>query len=191
MQAFVLASQSPRRQELLRVMGITTFRIILPIGEEYSPDEMVPEERVKFLSQQKLFSIRSQLCEDEIAIAADTLVFLDSQVLGKPHDADEALQMLTLLSGRRHRVCTGVSVLQGEKCESFSVSTDVYFRESSVEERLHYIESGEPMDKAGAYGVQGKGALLIDRIDGDFFNVMGLPIAKLAQVLCRFGVQIL
>ena len=129
--------------------------------------------------------------EDEIVITADTMVFLDDKKLGKPADEADALQMLTALQGRRHTVCTGVTVRQGEKALTRAQHTDVYFRPATQRELKAYIAGGEPMDKAGAYGVQGQGALLVERIDGDFFNVMGLPVVLLAEMLGEFGIQLL
>ena len=129
--------------------------------------------------------------EDEIVITADTMVFLDQQRLGKPKDEADALRMLTDLAGRRHTVCTGVTLRQGQRSLTRAQSTDVYFRPAGQEELMAYIRGGEPMDKAGAYGVQGQGALLVERIDGDFFNVMGLPVLLLSRMLAEFGVTLL
>ena len=129
--------------------------------------------------------------EDEIVITADTMVFLDQQRLGKPKDEADALRMLTDLAGRRHTVCTGVTLRQGQRSLTRAQSTDVYFRPATQRELKAYIAGGEPMDKAGAYGVQGQGALLVERIDGDFFNVMGLPVVLLAEMLGEFGIQLL
>ena len=129
--------------------------------------------------------------EDEIVITADTMVFLDDKKLGKPADEAQALAMLTALQGRRHTVCTGVTVRQGQRTLTRALSTDVYFRTASEAELRAYIAGGEPMDKAGAYGVQGQGALLVERIDGDFFNVMGLPVLLLSRMLAEFGVTLL
>ena len=125
---------------------------------------------------------------DDIVITADTMVFLDDERLGKPHDEADALRMLTELSGRAHTVCTGVTVRRGDNLECFTVSTEVYFRSASRQELLGYIATGEPMDKAGAYGIQGLGSLFIEGIHGDYYNVMGLPIEALGRVLQRFGV---
>ena len=152
MAKIVLASGSPRRQELLRRMGITEFDIRVPEVEEYYPDHLSPEEIVKFISREKS-DAAARLCgDDEIVITADTMVFLDERRLGKP---------------------------------------DVYFRPATEQELRAYIRTGEPMDKAGAYGVQGKGALLVERIDGDFFNVMGLPVGLLARLLKGFGIDLM
>ena len=121
----------------------------------------------------------------------DVRTFLDQQRLGKPKDEADALRMLTDLAGRRHTVCTGVTLRQGQRSLTRAQSTDVYFRPAGREELMAYIRGGEPMDKAGAYGVQGQGALLVERIDGDFFNVMGLPVLLLSRMLAEFGVTLL
>ena len=189
MARIILASGSPRRQELLQRIGLREFEISVPDVEEWYPPELVPEDIVAYISREKSQAVQAPA--DAIVITADTMVFLDDQRLGKPHDEAEALSMLTALSGRKHRVCTGVTVRQGEKALTRAQSTDVYFREASRQELLAYIRSGEPMDKAGAYGVQGQGALLVERIDGDFFNVMGLPVVLLSRMLAEFGVTLL
>ena len=189
MARIILASGSPRRQELLRRIGLREFEISVPDVEEWYPPELAPEDIVAYISREKSQAV--QAAADAIVITADTMVFLDDQRLGKPHDEAEALSMLTALSGRKHKVCTGVTVRQGEKALTRAQSTDVYFREVSRQELLAYIRGGEPMDKAGAYGVQGQGALLVERIDGDFFNVMGLPVVLLSRMLAEFGVTLL
>lgn len=189
MAKIVLASGSPRRQELLRRMGITDFTVRVPEVEEYFPAGLTPEETVCYISREKSQAVASDA--DEIVITADTMVFLDDKKLGKPADEAEALQMLTALQGRRHTVCTGVTVRQGAKALTRAQYTDVYFRPATQRELKAYIAGGEPMDKAGAYGVQGQGALLVERIDGDFFNVMGLPVVLLAEMLGEFGIQLL
>ena len=189
MAKIVLASGSPRRQELLRRMGITDFTVRVPEVEEYFPAGLTPEETVCYISREKSQAVASDA--GEIVITADTMVFLDDRKLGKPADEAEALQMLTALQGRRHTVCTGVTVRQGEKALTRAQHTDVYFRPATQRELMAYIAGGEPMDKAGAYGVQGQGALLVERIDGDFFNVMGLPVVLLAEMLGEFGIQLL
>lgn len=191
MAKIVLASGSPRRQELLRRMGITEFDILVPEVEEYYPDHLSPEEIVKFISREKS-DAAARLCrDDEIVITADTMVFLDERRLGKPRDEAQALEMLTALAGRKHTVCTGVTVRRGAKICTAAQHTDVYFRPATERELRAYIRTGEPMDKAGAYGVQGKGALLVERIDGDFFNVMGLPVGLLARLLKGFGIDLM
>ena len=180
MARIILASGSPRRQELLRRIGLREFEISVPDVEEWYPPELAPEDIVAYISREKSQAV--QASADAIVITADTMVFLDEA---------EALSMLTALSGRKHKVCTGVTVRQGEQALTRTQSTDVYFREASRQELLAYIRGGEPMDKAGAYGVQGQGALLVERIDGDFFNVMGLPVVLLSRMLAEFGVTLL
>ncbi|MDO4315036.1 MAG: Maf family protein [Oscillospiraceae bacterium] len=188
MAKIVLASGSPRRQELLRRIGITEFDIRVPETEETYPDGLTPREIVEYISREKA-DAAMKLCSDgEIVITADTMVFLDDQRLGKPADEDDALRMLTALQGRHHTVCTGVTVRQGGRSITESESTEVYFRPATEAELRGYIATGEPMDKAGAYGVQGKGALLVERLNGDFFNVMGLPVLRLSRMLGRFGI---
>ena len=127
----------------------------------------------------------------DIVIAADTMVFLDQQRLGKPRYEAHALEMLTALQGRTHTVCTGVTVMQDSTLLTQAESTQVQFRPASQLELLAYIRSGEPMDKAGAYGVQGLGSLLVQSICGDFYNVMGLPLLRLSQMLQQFGINCL
>ncbi len=190
MPHIVLASKSPRRHELLRRMGITDFSVVVPEVEETYPEGLEPEEIVAHISRLKSDEAAELVGQDDILITADTMVFLDTARLGKPHDEAEALEMLTALAGRRHTVCTGVTVRQGARVEAFTVATDVYFRACTQEELCGYIATGEPMDKAGAYGVQGLGALLVERIDGDYYNVMGLPVERLGQCLSRgFGIK--
>ena len=190
MAKIVLASGSPRRQELLQRIGITDFDIRVPQTEETYPAGLSPRQTVEYISREKSDAAAALCTPEEIIITADTMVFLDDQRLGKPVDEADALRMLTALQGRRHTVRTGVTLRQGDKSLTQSEATDVCFRSASESELLAYIATGEPMDKAGAYGVQGKGALLVERLEGDFFNVMGLPVEKLGQCLTKhFGVR--
>ena len=191
MARIVLASGSPRRQELLNRIGITEFDIRVPEADETYPPGLTPAQVVEYISRKKADAAALLCTPDEIVITADTMVFLDDQRLGKPADEADALRMLTDLQGRHHTVCTGVTVRQGDKILTESESTEVYFRPAAKEELLAYIATGEPMDKAGSYGVQGKGALLVKKLDGDFFNVMGLPILRLSQMLKQFGIHLL
>ena len=189
--AIVLASQSPRRQELLQRIGVEDFKTLsLDIDESY-PEGLSPEDTVRYIAKKKCDAAAALCAPDDLIITADTMVFLDNDRLGKPHDEDDALRMLRELAGRGHTVCTGVSVRCGETSELFAVSTRVFFRPATDDEIRAYIKTGEPMDKAGAYGVQSRGALFVERIDGDFFNVMGLPVEQLGLVLVRFGVKLL
>lgn len=188
MAKIVLASGSPRRRELLQRIGITDFDIRVPETEETYPGGLTPREIVEYISREKADAAAKLCGEDEIIITADTMVFLDDQRLGKPVDEADALRMLTGLQGRHHTVCTGVTVRQGSRSITESESTEVYFRPAAEPELRGYIATGEPMDKAGSYGIQGKGALLVEKINGDFFNVMGLPVLRLSQMLTKFGV---
>lgn len=188
MAKIVLCSASPRRQELLRRMGIAQFDIRVPEVEESYPPHLTPRQTVEYISRKKADAARALCAEEEILITADTMVFLDDARLGKPADEADALRMLTALQGRRHTVCTGVTVRQGERVATESESTAVRFRPADEAELRGYIRTGEPMDKAGAYGVQGLGALLVEGIEGDFYNVMGLPMLRLSRMLSRFGV---
>ena len=188
MAKLVLASASPRRQELLQRMGIQDFDVRVPDTEENFPQGLSPREVVCYISREKSDAAAALCTDDEIVITADTMVFLDDRRLGKPKDKADALSMLTALQGRRHTVCTGVTVRQGSRILTEAESTEVCFRPATEEELRAYIATGEPMDKAGAYGIQGLGALLVEGIQGDFFNVMGLPILRLSRMLSTFGV---
>lgn len=181
----VLASRSPRRSEILENAGFS-FAVRTSDGDE-SPNLDLPfGEMVMSLASEKLVGIKRQA--DEVLLAADTIVVLDNSVLGKPLDRADGVRMLRSLSGRDHLVYTGVS-LDGEKGrESFYSCTSVRFYSLSESEIQDYLDTGEPFDKAGAYGIQGRGSLLVEEIKGDFFNVMGLPIAKTARLLKDFGV---
>ena len=191
MSKIVLASASPRRHELLGRIGITEFDIRVPEVEESFPEGLTPQQVVEHISREKAEAAAKLCTADEIVITADTMVFLDHERLGKPRDEADALRMLTALQGRHHTVCTGVTVRRGERVITESETTQVYFRSAAKEELLAYIATGEPMDKAGAYGIQGKGALLVEKLDGDFFNVMGLPLLRLSRMLAHFGVKLL
>ena len=187
----ILASQSPRRKELLERMGIQDFETISPNVDESAFHGLPPEELVRRLSAEKAAAVAGKVGEDAIVIAADTVVALEGGVLGKPADELDAFKMLSALSGVRHQVYTGVTVCRGGEKQTAHEVTDVTFRELSEREIEDYISTGEPMDKAGAYGIQGYGALLIQGISGDYYNVMGLPVCRLSGMLARFGVDCL
>ena len=191
MARIVLASASPRRQELLRRIGIEDFDVRVPEVEERFPGGLTPPQVVSYISREKADAAAALCTPEEIIITADTMVFLDRQRLGKPADEADALRMLTALQGRRHTVCTGVTVRQGDRRLTEAESTDVCFRPASQRELLAYIRTGEPMDKAGAYGVQGKGALLVERLDGEAHDVEEVPVLRLSRMLERFGVSLL
>ena len=188
MAKIVLCSGSPRRQELLRRIGIRDFDIRVPRVEEAYPAGLTPRQTVEYISREKAEAAQRLCGPEEIFITADTMVFLDDTRLGKPRDEADALRMLTALQGRRHTVCTGVTVGQGGRLLTESEATEVLFRSATEAELRCYIRTGEPMDKAGAYGIQEKGALLVESISGDFFNVMGLPVLRLSRMLGQFGV---
>lgn len=185
----VLASKSPRRQQLLRDLGIN-FRVEVIEGiQESYPATMPADEVAQFLAIQKAKPYR--LKDNELLITADTIVVLDGKVLGKPADAAEAHQMLRNLSGKVHHVITGVCVTTKERQESFADVTEVEFAELTDEEIDYYIEHYRPMDKAGAYGIQEWiGYMGVKRINGCFYNVMGLPVPRLYALLKSFGVHL-
>ena len=185
----ILASGSPRRRELLNTLGLS-FTVHPARGEEMAPLGAGPEEIVKALSKAKAEEVAREF-PDKLIIAADTIVYLDGRVLGKPKDEDDAKAMLSKLSGRAHEVYTGVTVISGDKTICEAECTKVFFREVSAEEIDSYVASGDPMDKAGAYGIQGKAALMVERLEGDYFNVMGLPLCRLGKMLRTIGVRLL
>ena len=188
MMGIVLASGSPRRLELLQMIGLEDFKVIPDFSGEEIPPGLPPGQTVCKIALQKALNV-SRLCDvDDIIIAADTLVYLDGVPIAKPESPDDASAMLKALSGRWHTVYTGLALLRGDKQVSAFESTDVHFREISDRDISAYVSSGEPMDKAGAYAAQGRGALFIERIEGDFFNVMGLPLCRLSVILNEFGV---
>ncbi len=176
----ILASQSPRRQELLRLFGLP-FRVEVADIDETMDPKKSPFDEVARVSRCKALAIRRD--SDDMVVAADTIVVCQGRVLGKPHSEQEAVEMLQLLSGRDHQVMTGVTVLRGQREQVFTEVTDLHFRNLSQQEILRYVRSGEPMDKAGAYGIQGGAALFCEKMSGDYYNVMGLPVCRLGQVL--------
>ena len=188
MAKIVLASKSPRRQELLKNIGITEFDIRVPEADERYPAGLTPQQVVEHISRVKAEAAAALCTGDEIVITADTMVFLEDQRLGKPADEADALRMLTALQRRRHIVCTGVTVRRDGESITECETTEVLFRSADEAELRGYIATGEPMDKAGAYGIQGLGSLLVEGIHGDYFNVMGLPVLRLSRMLRRFGV---
>ena len=184
----ILASQSPRRKELLGLFHIPFTVRVADINEAMDP-ALPPAEEVARVSRAKAMAVSRN--EDDVVIAADTIVVLDHQVLGKPRDAADAVGMLTALSGRDHQVMTGVTVLKGEKALTHTEVTDIHFRPLSQKEILDYVATGEPMDKAGSYGIQGGAALFAEKLQGDYYNVMGLPVCRLWQMLQQLAPEIL
>ena len=184
--AMILASQSPRRRELLGQMGFS-FTVRPARGEELPHPELTPAQLVEELARQKALEVSAEAASDDVVVAADTVVAIDGKVLGKPHDKVHAAQMLSALSGREHTVYTGVAVKRGETLLVEHEATQVRFRPLTEREIDLYIQTGEPMDKAGSYGIQGYGALLVEGIRGDYFNVVGLPICRLGRMLAQVG----
>lgn len=182
----ILASQSPRRIELMREAGFDTRVIPANIDETALPDEG-PFDLVERLARAKAAAVAKEHAkEGEPVVAADTIVALDGELLGKPTDEADARRMLHALSGKTHQVATGVCIVLDGSAESFVDITDVTFYELTHDEIDAYVATGEPMDKAGAYGIQGQhGRMLVEKIDGDFYNVVGLPIAKVVRALSR------
>lgn len=184
---FILASGSPRRKELLAAVGLQ-YMVLVPIADESSVSkDMSVDLYVEELALLKAAAVAKVAVtrQDAVIIAADTIVTLDGKILGKPKDEEDAFKMLKSLSGRKHDVYTGYCLLRERDAFTVckSVKTEVYFKELDDEIIRRYIATGEPMDKAGAYGIQGKGSLLVEKIDGDYFNVVGLPISSLCDTL--------
>ena len=185
----ILASSSPRRREFLKQLGLP-FRIVPPRVDEQPGKREEPGHFAWRLAVDKALDVASRVGPRHIVIAADTIVVLGKTILGKPKDTAAARRMLKMLSGREHEVITGVCVMQGRKKRSFVTSTDVEFKKLTAQDIDFYIASGEPMDKAGAYAIQGIGSFLVRGIRGSYTNVVGLPVAELLDVLEReFGLK--
>jgi len=184
-----LASASPRRHALLEQIGVSFQARPAQVCEARCPGEL-PDAYVTRLAREKADTVCDELAAGEArpVLGADTAVVIDGQVFGKPRDAEEALQMLADLSGRTHRVLTAVAVRHGPRLLSELSSSEVRFRETTERERVAYVATGEPLDKAGSYAIQGMGAVFIDHISGSYSAVMGLPLAKTALLLAEFGV---
>ena len=192
MPRIILASQSPRRRQLLGQIGLTDFDILVPDADESYDPSLTPQEIVSSISRKKAEAARALAgASDAVILAADPMVFLDGLRLGKPHSEAEAFEMLSALSGREHLVCTGVTVCRGDRLETRPETTAVRFADLTEEDIRRYIATDEPMDKAGAYGIQGLAALFVTGIAGDYFNVMGLPLHLVGEMLRSFGVELL
>ena len=185
----ILASGSPRRRELMRETGLE-FTIFKPDIDESKINNEAPENLCLRLSKLKA-QAGAKIFPNSLVIAADTIVLINGEILGKPKNHDDAFRMLNALQGNWHEVLTGLSVCKNEKIISEVERTKVKFRELNEAEILSYISTGECDDKAGSYAIQGKGSLLVERIDGDYFNVVGLPVCKLGKILEEFGIKIL
>lgn len=186
----ILASGSPRRRELLERMGLQ-FEVRAADADETLVPGLTAQEQVVRLSKLKAQAVAPLFDQETVIVAADTVVVLDGVILGKPKDPGDAKKMLTAFSGRCHHVLTGMTVLGPAGLESHCEETEVYFRPLSEAEIDAYIATGEPMDKAGAYGIQGYAALFVEKLVGDYYNVMGLPVCALGQMLRRAGVPVL
>lgn len=184
----ILASRSPRRRELLGQVGLT-FEIVSPEVDEAQYGGLPPRELVQTLSRAKALDAARQVPAGALVLGADTVVVLDGQALGKPDGPEGARAMLTALSGRTHEVWTGFTLCRDGAVHTEAVATEVTFRALAPEEIDRYVATGEPLDKAGAYGIQGRGALLVAQIRGDYSNVVGLPLCAVGQALRRFGVD--
>ena len=176
---YLLASQSPRRAELMKYIA-DEFEILPSDCDETVPDGIEPEEIPELLAARKALSV-SRLKKDRLVIGCDTVVIIDGVILGKPHTPDRAISMLKTLSGRTHTVVSGVCICYKGKTMSFSQKTLVSFYELSEEEIRDYVQSCKPLDKAGAYGIQDKGGLFVREISGDYYNIVGLPVARLKR----------
>ncbi|HEX8395437.1 MAG TPA: Maf family protein [Longimicrobium sp.] len=181
----VLASQSPRRAELIGRLGLHFETIPADIDESYFAGE-TPPQHAERLSREKAQKIGAERPE-ALVVGSDTIVVIDGDVLGKPRDVEHAVEMLMRLSGREHEVCTGVAVALGKRVESGLERVKVRFRTLDEAACREYVATGEPMDKAGAYGIQGFGSALVEGIEGDYFAVMGLPVVRMLEMIGRFG----
>lgn len=191
MKKIILASASPRRKEILEITGLK-FKVCVSDYEEDLALSLRPRELARFLSRKKA-EVVARKFSNSIIIAADTFIVFNKKLLGKPHTDKEAEKMLTMLNGKAHAVITGFTIwdtVTGKKI-SRSVETNVYFKKLSKEEIRAYVRSKEPLDKAGAYAIQGLGAVFIEKIEGDYFNVVGLPLCALMDSLKKFGVDVL
>ena len=184
----ILASASPRRQELLKLIGLPFVVRVADIDETMDLTRPAYDE-VARVSRLKALAVERENPED-VVIAADTIVVCEGKVLGKPRNEEDAFRILSLLSGRDHEVMTGMTVLRGDEIVTHTEVTKIHFRQLHPDEIRAYIATGEPMDKAGAYGIQGGAALFADQMEGDYYNVMGLPVCRLAMILRSFGLPI-
>ena len=179
----ILASASPRRRELIKLIDENAVFVSADIDESV-PNGIEIEAAPEYLACQKALFVAKEY-KDDLVIGCDTSVFIDSMMLGKPKDNEDAFNMLSLLSGRTHKVITGCCIVKDGKSVSFSCTSLVKFFDLSDKEIRDYIKSGEPRDKAGAYGIQGKGSLIVEKIDGDYFNIVGLPVSLLNRYIKR------
>lgn len=184
MKKIILASASPRRRELLATAGLD-FEIIVADVDESVPEGTPPEKAAEMTAAKKALAV-AESHPDDIVLGADTIVVADGKVLGKPHTKENAVKMLTMLSGREHLVITGVCVTCEGQTEIYHKTSKVRFYELTPDEIEKYADSGEPLDKAGAYGIQGLGCTLVESIEGDYFNIVGLPVASVVRLIRKF-----
>lgn len=189
-QQLILASKSPRRVELMRQIGLQ-FTVCPANIDESVEAGLKPAEAVALISRRKALEICRQHSKEAIVVACDTVVACDDRIFGKPNGPEDAAAMLRALSGRTHMVYSGLTVSRNAEAVTITECTEVTFRSLTDVEILAYVQSGEPMDKAGAYGIQGLGAVLVEKINGDYYNVVGLPLCQLMQMLRSFGVELL
>lgn len=180
----ILASSSPRRRELIKLI-CSDFRVIPPECDEKLPADISTYDAAEYLSDLKCRYI-ADIYDNSVVIGCDTVVICDGAIFGKPANDEDAKRMLRALSGKEHSVISGVTIGYNKRYLSFSVDTKVTFRQLSETDIDAYVRSGEPLDKAGAYGIQGAGSLLVEKINGDFYNVVGLPVSELAVKLEGF-----
>lgn len=187
MKEFILASNSPRRRELLENSGYS-FRVMPSDCDENITEKLTPQQTVIELSKRKALAVLKDN-KDCVVLGCDTVVAVDGRILGKPADRNDAFSMLKALSGRKHIVSSGVCITDGEKCECFENTTEVEFYPLSDKTIESYLDTLEYTDKAGSYGIQGYGSVLVKGIKGDYFSVMGLPVSECARVLSSFGIE--
>lgn len=192
MKKIVLASQSPRRKELLSSLKVPFETMVSEVDESSFTDED-PKILVEKLSEAKAKAVLCSIKEPSIVIGSDTVVVFDRKIIGKPKDEKQAFELLSMLSGQKHEVYTGLALIDTEANRHYMTyeKTDVYMRNFTDDEILAYIDTKEPMDKAGAYGIQGLGSILVERIDGDYYSVMGFPILKFYEGLKLMGYNLL
>ena len=183
MKKIILASASPRRKELLTTAGVE-FEVLVSEADETIPEGTAPRDAAMMTAEKKALAVAEN--RDGIVIGADTIVVIDDKILGKPKDEADAFGMLRLLSGREHEVITGVCITDGEKTEKFAQVSKVRFYDLTDDEITAYVATKECNDKAGAYGIQGRGCVLVESIEGDYFNIVGLPVAATVRALKKF-----
>ena len=189
MKRLILASKSPRRDEILDLAGYA-HEIIVSDADETLNEEISARDAVREISRRKAAAVLGETSGERVIVAADTVVENNGEIYGKPKDASDARRMLSEMSGGRHLVHTGITVTDGARTVSETVTTEVYMRKLKDEEIEGYIASGAPFDKAGAYGIQGVAGAFVERLEGDYFNVMGLPLYRISEILSEFGIEL-